>query len=87
MVKFNTWFYDTLDLIIRDKEDKYDKYLRSLFRAYQASDQPEFRGTIAVQKRKWVRGEVNPGYNFRDMMEIARVTYNNIIENRSWNVR
>ena len=87
VVKFNTWFCDTRDLIIRDEGDKYDEYLRSLFRAYQASNQPEFSDTIAAQKRKWIHGEVKSGYSFRDLMEVARVTYNNMIEDRSWNVR
>ena len=87
VVKFNTWFCDTRDLIIRDEGNKYDEYLRSLFRAYQVSDQPEFCDTIAAQKRKWVHGEVKAGYSFRDLMEVARVTHNNMKEDQSWNVR
>ena len=86
VVKFNSWFCDTRDLIIREEGDKYDEYLRSLFRAYQVSNQEELRETIAAQKRKWVHGEVKPGYHFRDLMEVARVTYNNMVEDRSWNV-
>ena len=30
---------------------------------------------------------MKPGYNFRDLMKIASVTYNTMIENRSWSVR
>ena len=87
VVKFNTWFCDTRDLIIRDEGDRYDEYLRSLFRAYSVSELPEFRDTIAAQKRQWVHGEVRKGYGFRDLMEIARVSYNNMVEDKSWAVK
>ena len=87
VVKFNTWFCDTRDVIIRDEGDRYDEYLRSLFRAYSVSELPEFRDTIAAQKRQWVHGEVRKGYGFRDLMEIARVSYNNMVEDKSWAVK
>ena len=87
VVKFNTWFCDTRDLNIRDEGGGYDEYLRSLFRAYQVSDQQEFKDTIAEEKRNWVHGKVKPGYSFRDLMEVARVTFNNLVEDESWTVR
>ena len=79
VIKFNTWFCDTQKSIEKDEgKDKYNEYLRSLFRAYLDCDNAEFVAAIAEEKRRWTQGKLAPNYSHRELLELGRVTYNNI---------
>ena len=51
IVKYNTWFDDTRELIIKEEGDGYNEYLRSMFRAYLSCDDKEFADTIKDERR------------------------------------
>lgn len=81
---YNTWFEDTRDTIIKEEGTGYNEYLRSLFRAYLSSGNEEFTDAIASERRDWIQGKVKVDYSFLDLMELGRLTYNNLIEDESW---
>ena len=56
VIKFNTWFNDTMLKIIKEEgEGQYREYLRSLFKAYLGCDNAEFVESIKEKKRKWLK--------------------------------
>ena len=79
VIKFNTWFDDTRKSIIKEEgEGRYNEYLRSLFKTYLGCGNMEFVESIKDEKRKWTQGKLPPMYDHRDLLELGRVTYNNI---------
>ena len=85
IVKYNTWFQDTRDSIIKEEGDnRYDEYLRNLFHSYLTYKDQEFVDTIKFEKRKWSQGQQKDDYTFRDLLELGRLTYNNLVEDDSW---
>ena len=53
IVKYNTWFQDMRDEIIKEEgSDRYNEYLRNLFKAYLTCPDAEFVDTIKFEKRK-----------------------------------
>ena len=42
VIKYNTWFCDTRESIMKEEGPGFSEYLRSLFRAYQTSNNQEF---------------------------------------------
>lgn len=79
VVKFNTWFDDTKKSIIKEEgEGRYNEYLRSLFKTYLGCTNQEFVESIKDEKRKWTQGKLPPTYDHRDLLELGRVTFNNI---------
>ena len=85
IIKYNTWFQDIRSEIIKEEGDeRYNKYLRNLFRAYLTCSDNEFIETIRHQKRKWMQGEVKSDYSFRDLLELGRLTFNNLVQDGSW---
>ena len=85
VVKYNTWFEDMRDQIIREEgPDQYNEYLRNLFRAYLTCPDQEFIATVNEEKRKWMQGKLGTNYTFEDLLELGRVTYNNLVEDNSW---
>ena len=85
IVKYNTWFDDTRELIIKEEGDGYNEYLRSMFRAYLSCDDKEFADTIKDERRKWTQGKLGTSYTYRDLMDLGRLTYNNLLDEGSWN--
>ena len=81
---YNTWFEDTRDTIIKEEGTCYNEYLRSLFCAYLSSGNDEFTDAIASERRDWIQGKVKIDYSFLDLMELGRLTYNNLIKDESW---
>ena len=79
VVKFNTWFDDTRKNIIKEEgQGRYNEYLRSLFKTYLGCGNPEFVESIKDEKRKWMQGKLPPTYDHKDLLELGRVTFNNI---------
>ena len=53
VVKYNTWFTDVRTMIIRDEgPDKYNEYLRNVFRSYLTCTDKEFIEVVKGEKRK-----------------------------------
>ena len=85
IIKYNTWFDDTREAIIKeDGKDSYNEYLRSMFRAYLLCGDKEFNEAIKDEKRRWTQGKLGPNYTHRDLMDLGRLTYNNLVSDKSW---
>ena len=84
VTRYNSWFTDTRDQIIREEGDGYNEYMRSLFRAYRTSPNEDFRDAIASEKRNWTQGKLPDHYTHHDLMVLARLEYNNSVEDDSW---
>ena len=79
VIKFNTWFDDTRNSIIKEEESgRYNEYLRSLFKTYLGCTNTEFVESIKDEKRKWIQGKLPPTYDYKDLLELGRLTFNNI---------
>ena len=85
VIKYNTWFVDTRIAIIKEEGTGYNEYLRSLFRAYLTCVNEEFLEAIKEERRKWIQGKLSEKYSFRDLLDLGRVTYNNLLDEDSWN--
>ena len=80
ITNFNTWYEDIREHIIKEEGEGYSEYFRALFRAYATSSNQEFLEVIATKRRNWIQGELTQDYSYHDLMETARVTFNNLIE-------
>ena len=85
IVKYNTWFEDTRDKIIKEEGDGYNEYLRSMFRAYLSCSDTEFVDAIKDERRKWTQGKLGSTYSYRELMDLGRLTFNNLLEEGTWN--
>ena len=70
--------------IIKEEENGYNKYMRSLFRAYLSGTNQEFTNAINSERRDWIQGKLKADYYYLDLIELDRLTYNNLIEDESW---
>lgn len=85
VVKFNSWFADMeLRIVKEEGKGKYNEYLRSLFRTYLKCDNNEFVEAIKDEKRQSTQGKLPADYFYRELLELGRVTYNNINEDLNW---
>ena len=85
VTRYNTWFEDIRSNIIRDEgAGKYNEYLRNLFRAYMTCNNAEFVDAVKDERRKWMQGKLGQGYDYVDLMDLGRVTFNNLLENGDW---
>ena len=83
---FNTWFDDKRKAIIKEEgEGKYNEYTRSIFKTYLTSKNTEFVDTIKAEKREWSNGRKPDTYSYRDVMKLARTTFNNLNAEKNWN--
>ena len=62
----------------------YTEYLRALFQAYLSSTKKEIVDSIAAERRDWIQGKIASDYSHRDLMELGRLTYNNLVEDGTW---
>lgn len=85
IVKYNMWFKDTRDKIIKDEGNEYTEYLCSMFKAYLSCSDTEFEDTIKDERWKWTQGKLRTLYSYRDLMGLGRLTYNNLLDEESWN--
>ena len=51
VIKYNAWFEDTRELIIKKEGEGYNEYSCSLFRAYKACSNLEFQETIVAERK------------------------------------
>ena len=79
VTKVNTWFKDTETAIIAEEGEGYNEYLRQLFRAYQECDNVKFLASVEQKGRLWIQNKLPDNYSHQDLMELGRVTYNNLI--------
>ena len=84
IIKYNTWFEDTRNAIIKEEGKGYNEYLHSMFRSYLSCEDNEFLDAIKDERRKWIQGKLLLSYSYLDLMELGRVTYNNLIDEGSW---
>ena len=85
VVKFNTWFDDTRKNIIKEEgTGRYNEYLRSLFKTYLGCGNVEFVESINDEKRKWTQRKLSLDYDYKDLLELGRVTYNHISQDNGW---
>ena len=84
VVRYNTWFQDVRSEIRKEEGDGYNEYLRALFKGYLAAKNDEFLQTIGAEKREWVQGKVSLSYDYRDLMDVGRITYNNLVSDQTW---
>ena len=52
VIKDNTLFSDTCVQITKEEEDRYNEYLRSLFRSYLTCNDNEFVDSVKNEKQK-----------------------------------
>ena len=84
VIDYNSWFQDTREEITKEEGEGYNEYLRSLFKGYLAAKNDEFLQTINAEKRDWVQGKASPTYSYRDLMDVGRITYNNLVSDEAW---
>ena len=80
IIKYNTWFEDTRSAIIKEEGKGYNEYLRSLFRAYLTVPDAEFIEAVKDEKRDWIQGKLVADYDYSNLMDLGRVTFNNITD-------
>ena len=69
---------------MKEEGNGYNEYMRSLFRAYLTSSNEEFTDAISAERRDWIQGKVKADYSYLDLLELGRLTYNNLVEDESW---
>ena len=83
--QYNNWFDETKEKIIREEgATGYNEYLRNLFRAYLTCSDPEFVEAVKDEHRKWMQGRLPDTYRYTDLMELGRLTYNNLTASNDW---
>ena len=75
------------EIITKEEGAGYSEYLRAMFRAYLTSNNQTFIDAIQAEERDWMQGKVRPGYTYRDLMQLGRLTYNNLVEKGVWTNR
>jgi len=84
IIKYNTWFDDVRTMIIRDEgPDKYNEYLRNIFRSYLTCTNDEFV-EVKSEKRKWMQGQLAQNYDYSNLMDLGRIAYNNLKAGDEW---
>ena len=87
VVKYNSWFEDVRTMIIRDEgPDKYNKYLRNVFRSYLECRVEEFVETVKGEKRRWMQGQLDQTYDHTNLFDLGRITFNNLVANEEWKI-
>jgi len=87
IIRYNTLFEDTRKQIIKEEGDGYNEYLRSMFRAYLECGNEEFADVIKNERRKWTHGKLGTSYYYHDLMDLGRLTYNNLLDENTWSVK
>ena len=83
--KFHTWFQSQKKKIKKEEgEGKYNEYLRQLFRIYNTSNNNSFLQAIGEEERRWEQGRLGANYSFRQLLDLGRTTYNNLLDKKAW---
>ena len=51
---------------------------------YLTVDNLEFIESIKIEKKIWIQGKQSKGYSFRDLIQTATATYNDLIAANEW---
>ena len=54
-----------------------------MFRAYLLCGDKEFNGANKDEKRRWTQGKLGSNYTHRDLMDMGRLTYNNLVSDKT----
>ena len=82
---FHTWFQSQKKKIKKKEgEGKYNVYLRQLFRIYNTSNNNSFLQAIGEEERRWEQGRLGAHYSFRELLDLGRTTYNNLLDKKAW---
>ena len=84
VIRYNSWFDDMRGEITKEEGEGYSEYLRTMFRTYLTSNNQSFLESINAEERDWMQGKVRPGYGYRDLMNLGRLTYNNLVNKGDW---
>ena len=84
--KYSIWFKDKRAEIISLEGNLYNKYVGCLFKALLTSTNQEFLDTMKTKKRLWTQGKQKAGYSYKDVLDVAETSYNNIDAEKLWNV-
>ena len=72
-------------MIIRDEGlNSCNEYLRNIFHSYLTCLEKEFNETIKAEKGKWMERQLGQNYNYTNILDLGRVTYNNLVANDEW---
>ena len=83
--RFHTWFQSQKKKIKKEEgEGKYNEYLRQLFRIYNTSNNNSFLQAIGEEERRWEQGRLGANYSFRQLLDLGRTTYNNLLDKKAW---
>jgi len=74
-----------IDRILKEEGEGYTEYLRSMFRAYLASDSTKIVDAIKEERRRWTQDKLGAAYTYLDLMKLGRLAYNNLVDKESWN--
>jgi len=74
-----------IDRILKEEGEGYTEYLHCMFRAYLASDSTKIVDAIKDERRRWTQDKLGAAYTCLDLMKLGRLTYNNLVDNESWN--
>jgi len=80
IIRYNTWFKDTREQIIKEEGDKYNEYLCSMCRAYLECGNEELVDAVKDERHKWTQGRLGMSYSYRDLMDLGRSNYNNLLD-------
>ena len=74
------WFTDTRIAITAKEGKGYDEYLCHLFKAYLTSNSSDFLEAVKEKHRSWIQGSLEDTFDCKNLMDLGRVTYNNLVE-------
>ena len=83
--KYSIWFKDMRAKIISLEGKHYNEYVRCLFKALLTSTNQEFLDTMKAEKRLWIQGKQKADYSYKDVLDAAETSYNNIDAENLWN--
>ena len=83
--KYSIWFKDMRAEIISLEGKGYNEYVRCLFKALLTSTNEEFIDTMKAEKRLWIQGKQKAKYSYKDVLDTAELSYNNIFAEKLWN--
>ena len=86
IVKYNTWFEGTRDVIIKEEGLRYNEYLRPIFRDYSSYEDDEFLDATKDERKKLIQGKFPTKYTCLNLMELGKVTFNTLIGEGLWRI-
>ena len=83
--KFNTWFTEKRNLIVREVgKEWYTEYKQCLFKTYRTAENEEFLTAVNAERRDWMMGKQEKGYNYASIQSFALKMFNNQVALGVW---